>query len=142
MVDVSQRFKELRKKHKLTQKDVAEFLGITESGYGYYEQGRNEPSIEILKKLSKRYSVSMDYITGETDDPTPSDDKKFDALSEINILLKKYGINQSGFFDIEKWKKAGPEGIKQLESYFQFIVEQAEKMEKEEKNSNEDSFKK
>ncbi|MEN2765648.1 helix-turn-helix domain-containing protein [Ornithinibacillus xuwenensis] len=135
MVEVSQRFKELRKKHKLTQKDVAEFLGITESGYGYYEQGRNEPSIEILKRLSKKYDVSIDYITGETDNPNSNSSKvneDFDALYEINILLKKYGIEQSGFFDIEKWKAMGPDGIKQLESYFQFIVEQAERMEKEE----------
>ncbi|SET00518.1 Helix-turn-helix [Salinibacillus kushneri] len=140
MVDVSIRLKELRKKNKLTQKDVADYLGITESGYGYYEQGRNEPSIEILKKLSNKYGVSMDYLTGESNQPTYDRNHDFDSLAEINRLVKEYGIDQSGFFDIEKWRNMGAEEIKQLESYFQFITEQARKKNKEEQNNNDDSF--
>ncbi|MFB4471732.1 helix-turn-helix domain-containing protein [Oceanobacillus caeni] len=132
MATYSERFREQRKKHKLSQKDVAEYLGLTESGYGYYEQGRNEPSIEILIKLSTKYSVSIDYLTGRTDNPNPPNEDTYDSLSEINKLLEKYGIDQSGFFDIEKWKNLGPEEIRQLESYFQFMVQEAEKKNKQE----------
>ncbi|XRD26086.1 helix-turn-helix transcriptional regulator [Lysinibacillus fusiformis] len=39
MSNVSQRLKDLRKEAKLTQADVAKFLNISESAYGYYEQG-------------------------------------------------------------------------------------------------------
>ena len=46
-------------------------------------------------------------------------------MSEINNLLKKYDIDQSGFFDIEKWKAMGPEEIRELESYFEFITSRA-----------------
>lgn len=68
---LSERLRYLRKKHKLTQKQVAEYLGITESGYGYYEQGRNQPSLETLSKLAAKFNVSVSYLTGETDDPNP-----------------------------------------------------------------------
>ncbi|AXF56828.1 helix-turn-helix domain-containing protein [Salicibibacter kimchii] len=69
MSNVAERLKEQRKKHKFTQQKVAKILGITESGYGYYEQGRNEPSIEMIKKLSETYDVTSDYLLGLTDDP-------------------------------------------------------------------------
>ena len=52
-------------------------------------------------------------------------------MSEINNLLKKYDIDQSGFFDIEKWKAMGPEEIKELESYFEFITSRAKKKQNE-----------
>lgn len=60
-----ERLKSLRKKHKLTQKQIAKLLDMTESGYGYYEQGRNQPSLETLDKLAKIYNVSVSYLTGE-----------------------------------------------------------------------------
>jgi len=65
MTILPERLKTLRKRHKLTQKDIANYLGMTESGYGYYEQGRNEPSIETLQKLAVKYNVSISYLTGE-----------------------------------------------------------------------------
>ncbi|MGG3803122.1 helix-turn-helix domain-containing protein [Metabacillus fastidiosus] len=67
---LAERLRKLRKEHKLSQKDVADFLGISESGYGYYEQDRNEPSIKTLRLLANKYSVSVAYLTGETDDPS------------------------------------------------------------------------
>ncbi|GAA0463247.1 helix-turn-helix transcriptional regulator [Alkalibacillus silvisoli] len=69
MSNVAERLKEQRKRHQFTQQKVAKILGITESGYGYYEQGRNEPSIEMIKKLSETYGVTSDYLLGLTDDP-------------------------------------------------------------------------
>lgn len=65
MTILAERLRELRKLHKLKQKDVADLLGITESGYGYYEQDRNKPSIEALKILAKKYNVTLEDLTGE-----------------------------------------------------------------------------
>ena len=63
---VPQRLKELRKEFKLTQADVAKYLNISESAYGYYEQGRNEISIGNVQLLAEKYGVSVAYILGET----------------------------------------------------------------------------
>ncbi len=73
---------------------------------------------------------------GRTDKPTyeiKENEVEYNSLTEINKLLKKYGFDQSGFFDIEKWRNMGPEEIQQLESYFQFIAEQAKKKNEEDK---------
>ncbi|MGI8314906.1 helix-turn-helix domain-containing protein [Halobacillus mangrovi] len=133
MSNVSKRLKELRKAHKLSQKQVSEILGISESGYGYYEQGRNEPSIEMIKKLANKYDVSTDYLLGISDIKNPNfvqEPNEFNSLKEINYLLEKYEIDDMSFFDIEKWKSMSPEQIKELESYFQYLVQKSNQIEK------------
>ena len=54
--------KMLRKENNLTQKQVAEKLGVVESCYANWEQGRTEPNIETLRKLSKILNVSIDEL--------------------------------------------------------------------------------
>ncbi len=58
--------KSLRKSSRATQKQVAEFLGCTQSGYCCYESGKREISSETAVKLSVYYNVSVDYILGLT----------------------------------------------------------------------------
>lgn len=59
-----ERLKELRKKSKLNQKQVADVLGLTVSAYGNYELGQREPTIESLCKLADYYGVTVDYLIG------------------------------------------------------------------------------
>lgn len=61
--------KKLRKQYGYTQKKVAEYLGITESAYGYYEQGRNEPSNDSLHVLARLFDTSIDELLGR-EEPT------------------------------------------------------------------------
>ncbi len=56
--------KSIRKKYKMTQGDVAKLLGISRSGYTYYETDTTVPSIETLKKLAVIYDTSVDDIVG------------------------------------------------------------------------------
>ena len=66
MADFKSRLKELRKENKFTQEDIAKKLNMTTGGYGYYEQGRTYPPIEILNEIANIYSVSVDYLLGNT----------------------------------------------------------------------------
>ena len=52
---------------KLTQHEAAERLGCTVVSYGKYERSEREPSIDMLKKMSELFNVSVDYIIGNTD---------------------------------------------------------------------------
>lgn len=54
--------KEARKSCSLTQKQVAEKLGVVESCYANWEQGRTEPGIEMLRKLSAIFNVTLDDL--------------------------------------------------------------------------------
>ncbi len=57
-----QNLKALRKASGVTQKDVAAHLNVVESCYANWEQGRTEPNIEMLRKLSQYYEVSLDEL--------------------------------------------------------------------------------
>ena len=54
----------LREDNDLTQKQVADYLGTSQTMYARYERGANELPIRHLIKLSKLYKVSTDYILG------------------------------------------------------------------------------
>ena len=55
---------ELRKEKGLTQQEVADYLKIDRSNYSKYELAKLEIKIDMLRKLSKLYDVSTDYILG------------------------------------------------------------------------------
>ncbi|MBP5467137.1 MAG: helix-turn-helix transcriptional regulator [Clostridia bacterium] len=50
-----------------TQKQVAEKLGVVESCYANWEQGRTEPNISTLRQLGDIFSVSVDFLLGRED---------------------------------------------------------------------------
>ena len=54
--------KEIRKSCCLTQKQVATMLNVVESCYANWEQGRTEPNIDMLRKLSQIFNISLDEI--------------------------------------------------------------------------------
>ena len=56
------RLKELRIEKGLTQREVADAIYCTPSAYARYEREDREPKIDALKRLSKFYGVSVDYI--------------------------------------------------------------------------------
>src|SRR5699024_5183745 len=60
---------DLRIENGYKQDDLAKVLNVTASGYGYYEQGRNEPSLETLYKIAHFYKLSVDYLLGKINNP-------------------------------------------------------------------------
>ena len=61
------RLRELREDHDLTQQQVADILGTSQTMYARYERGANELPIHHLLALCKYYGVSADYILGLSD---------------------------------------------------------------------------
>ena len=60
---VAQIIQEARKAKKLTQKEVADAIGVKLPTYSTYETGRSEPPVEILVRLSYLFGMSMDLLT-------------------------------------------------------------------------------
>lgn len=54
--------KNVRKQCGLTQKQVATSLGVVESCYANWEQGRTEPNIEMLRKLCIIFDIGIDEL--------------------------------------------------------------------------------
>ena len=58
--------KNIRRQKKLNQQKVALDLNISREALSYYENGKREPSLDMLNKLSKYFNVSIDFlINGE-----------------------------------------------------------------------------
>ena len=67
MIHFQKTLLELRKLNNLTQKQVANQLGISQPSYIRYENGKAEPSLENLIKLADLFDVSIDYLCGRKD---------------------------------------------------------------------------
>lgn len=90
MPDFRQRLKELRKDRKLTQKQLAEDLGIATSTIIKYERGEREPNIQNIKRFAQYFGVSVDYLLG------------FDAdFSTLDLTSKRLTLfdDEKIFFD-------------------------------------------
>lgn len=67
MVEISRKLRELRQASGLTQKQVAERIGVTASVVSAYENDIRSPSHSTLVKLASLYHVSTDYLLGITE---------------------------------------------------------------------------
>ncbi len=91
---------------KLTQTQLANILGYGYTAISNYESGRNEPSINDLKKIANFFNVSLDYLLCTTNDPTKAGEK-----NELYEKLCCYTKTQQEYLlkiidDIEKYKKS------------------------------------
>ncbi len=64
---VSERLKYLRSINKKTQKEFAEFLGIPQPSMSAYENGKNNPTIDVLIDIADKCKVSLDWLAGRSD---------------------------------------------------------------------------
>ena len=60
--DYLKRIRDLREDNDFTQKQVADYLGTSQTMYARYERGANELPVHHLVSLCKLYNVSADYI--------------------------------------------------------------------------------
>lgn len=81
---MGEKLKQLRQNKKMTQKQVADRLGLAVSSY---ESGTRYPSYEALIKLAAMFHVSTDYllgIAGRTSiDVTGLDSEEIELLAQI-----------------------------------------------------------
>lgn len=70
------RLKELRVLKGWNQEYVAKEANTTRVSISRYETGIREPDYETLLNLAHLYNVSVDYILGNTDNPTPPTEKE------------------------------------------------------------------
>ena len=70
---VGEKIKQLLKDKELQQKTVATDVGLDQSNYNKVENGRREPSVEVLQKLSVILEVTVDELLNSEDkkQPTP-----------------------------------------------------------------------
>ena len=59
-----ERLKELRTAQKLTQQQMADYLGVDRTTYVKYETDKSEPTFDTLQKLADYFGVTVDFLMG------------------------------------------------------------------------------
>lgn len=97
--ELSDRLKELRKKFSerlrllrttsgLSQRELAQKIGVSKSSINMYERGEREPGFETLEFVADLFRVDINYLLGRTDDPhsgTKKQAAETDSLSKEEI---------------------------------------------------------
>ncbi|OHS43436.1 S24 family peptidase [Staphylococcus sp. HMSC65H10] len=99
--------KEIRLKNKLSKVEMAKKLDVSEGTIRMWENGKNEPRMGMVEKISSLFNVSKGYLLGEIDSV---------ALPEFeqDIELSYYGKVSAGNFEevaVESSKIKAPSSI-------------------------------
>lgn len=91
---MGEKLKQLRLEKHMTQKQIADRIGLAISAVSSYESGIRYPSYDVLIKLSRIFHVSTDYLLGITNmrtvDISGLHDNEVDVIIQmINILRSK-----------------------------------------------------
>ena len=67
-MDLKERLALLRREAGYSQDTFGEKLGVTQATIWHWENGRNNPTLEMAGKIAGFLCVSLDYLMGRTDE--------------------------------------------------------------------------
>lgn len=80
------RIKDLREDNDITQRELAEYLNITQQQYSLYEKGIRTIPVDLVIELARYYGVTTDYLLGLSG-------KKQNNINTKNNINIKQGNN-------------------------------------------------
>jgi transcriptional regulator with XRE-family HTH domain len=84
---VGEKIKQVRKEKGLKQKAVALEIGLDQSNYNKIENGRREPSVEVLQKLSVIFGVTVDdLLNPDNNQPSPVTVENKTVTEKIRLI--------------------------------------------------------
>lgn len=92
-----QRLKELREERGISQRELAEIIGISKGAVYYYESDGRAPDIVTLEKLCDYFEVSADYLLGRTNARTPK--------LKLKSVCEKVGLSDKSVLMLARLKK-------------------------------------
>ena len=100
---IGQFIKQIRQDNKLTQKELADKLGVTYQAVSKWENGKNVPDVSILKEMSKMFNVDIDEIL---DGEKKNKKNNIYGLAIIILLIVLLGVgyllyNNSGDYEFK-----------------------------------------
>lgn len=92
--------KRLREEAHISQKLLADAVGVSQQSINKYENHNIEPDIETLIRISDYFDISIDYLVGRTDvrrkaevvhsyELNKSESKMFDGYRKLNPRQKR-----------------------------------------------------
>lgn len=100
--------KELRQRHNVTAKTVAEAVGILPDTYRSYETGRREPNLKTLVLIADYFNVTTDYLLGRAPMTNPL------AMLDLQVDVHEDVVMEQYMQLPKEWRKILLEIMKQL----------------------------
>lgn len=80
-----------REKLGITKQEAARRMNMSQPAYLRYESGQRTPSIHVIHTMADVLQTSAEYLTGKTDDPSPTSyTVRSDAEPELFDLIVEY----------------------------------------------------
>ena len=128
----------LRQEHDLSQREIANILGVSQTAYGTWESDEHNPRKENLVKLSQYYNISLQELLDENEKMSVTNNdirggnnifanNNIPTINTVNIqqspeiieLLKKEGENILKL--IESQQEQQSQSTKLLESHLKLV---------------------
>ena len=127
--DFSRTLSLLRREKKVSQREAARELGISQALLSHYENGAREPGLAFVRKACDYYRVSADFLLGRSMDregTTIGADELYDASAEKGNVLrgsvaamlnKKLLVNATGMLIDLLGKTGSKEAVNAASNY-------------------------
>jgi len=99
-VDLGQRIMQLRKKMKLTQKELSERSGVSLSFLGLIERGERKASLETIVSIANELGVGLNYLFAASLKNVSSETKSELTVSQrkrLSTLLDEMKLSLDGW---------------------------------------------
>lgn len=96
-INMSERLSKLIEEKKVSYREVADAVGITEVSMHRYTRGERTPRAPIIVNLANYFGVSVDYLYGLTDKKGTADEKVTDRLKQCPFCGGTAHIMKMGY---------------------------------------------
>jgi transcriptional regulator with XRE-family HTH domain len=91
---LGEKIRHKRLSSKLSQSEVAEHVGLSDSFYGHIERGSRKPSIESIVAIADYLDISLDFLFFESK-PTRTDNERLQ--SELDNIFRDKTPSQRNY---------------------------------------------
>ncbi|MDR0425226.1 MAG: helix-turn-helix domain-containing protein [Clostridiales Family XIII bacterium] len=92
MKKIGGRIRELRMQQGMSQKNLADAIGVREPTLSRYETGKRVQSWEILCSLADAFNTTIDYLLARTDASPPLSETFTEDVDDMKLQLYRYYI--------------------------------------------------
>lgn len=127
---IADRLKEARKRSGLSQRQAAEKLNISQSSVSLHEKEERNLFAETLDSYANLYGVSVEWLLGKTNDPSPTSLTKEEIKDYQELIFKGKKMIDAGEHPTFRGKKITKRMLEQLELILEGFTLDEEKNEK------------
>jgi transcriptional regulator with XRE-family HTH domain len=129
---LGKRLKWLRNKERYSQKEMADLIGMTASGYQKIENSERDPKLDVVIKLCDIFKVSADFLLGRSDDTRllkELGNRFFQCQKEMVVYQQKISMIQERITSTkqELFDQSATDSNKSKGEYLKAILHESER---------------